>query len=902
MGRILKAAAHILCGVSLIAISPVKSIAVDAKSSEFSNFSQNRSLAKGSVTPAAAATKLHDIRTGIHSDFTRIVFDSDGARPLSIEPAASNEIAIRYAQLEALCDPTCFSRSYPGAVAKVSHQREAAAGKISITLRQSDTRVKTSILSANPPQNGHYRFIMDFYPTPGPVIKPAEPPAANINQVKTNGNTAGILASAATVPPSPVKKTGPGKAEQSRKIRPLEATSKTTGLTAQLENTRPIEKSSNEESRPTQEIVPLEVPSRPRSAQAPMGLTPSGYTSRYFHAERPRLGLGLSYEFDEDRREGPDTDTKDRSQEFKERLAIETRGWAYHPALLKYTLRFEPEWSQSIEDPDAGSSDRDNVFLPGYFADATILDLKPYTFYLFGSRTESVLRSAFAASSDVTTDSYGGDVRLKYKILPTTFGYTHVDLDQSGFFDRQDVRDDFRLTARNLTGSSNTSLNAIYSDSEQTNEGDTTNLKTSNGTLQNIFDIAGNRKITLNSVLSYRLSDNDFTDSSGVRWNEFLDWRHTDKLRTNYNFTYDRSETGDFDREVTSLGAQLTHLLYENLTTTLGGFATFNDFSGGRENSYEPRLDLLYQRRIPWGNFSLNGGWNYRVTTREGGDTLVPVVDEPQTLTTGVVTLLDNDKVDLNSPIVVTDITGTRVFVEDQDYQLISRDSSVQIERTVFGDIVDGQTVLVDYFFFSDLAFDDALFSQTYGIQFFLWKALTLSYRFQTIDQDILSGPTPTNKVDDTTHAAEIQYDVKWSNTQLIFEDIDSSSRVSSRRWRAQQTFTFRPWRPLFFNLRGFYQQTEFKDRDDTEDFYGLRSRLVWTPARWSRFELEGFHDKVSGDTQERTQTGFNADLNLNYRIWNGNISYDFLKTEDEDSDEKRIKQTLLFEIVRILW
>ena len=223
----------------------------------------------------------------------------------------------------------------------------------------------------------------DFYPSPGPVIKPTEPPAADINRGKTNGDTAGILASAATLPPNPGKKTVPGKHEQSRKISPFKVPSQSAEVSAQLENTRPIEKSSSEESIQTQQIIPLEVPSRPASAQAPMGLSPLGYNSPYFHMERPRLGLGLAYIFDEDRREGQDTDTKDQTHEFKERLAIETRGWAYHPALLKYTLRFEPEWSQSIEKREPGENFRDNVFLPGYFADATILDAKPYTFYLF---------------------------------------------------------------------------------------------------------------------------------------------------------------------------------------------------------------------------------------------------------------------------------------------------------------------------------------------------------------------------------------------------------------------------------------------------------------------------------------------------------------------------------------
>jgi len=265
------------------------------------------------------------------------------------------------------------------------------------------------------------------------------------------------------------------------------------------------------------------------------------------------------------------------------------------------------------------------------------------------------------------------------------------------------------------------------------------------------------------------------------------------------------------------------------------------------------------------------------------------------------VTLLDNEKVDLDS-ILVTNVAGTIVYRENVDYTLEEIDSSVRISRTVLGAIANGQTVLVDYRYLRDPAFDDTLFGQTYGIQLHLWKAFRLSYRFFKLDQDIVSGTPPENRIDDTAHTAQLQYDLGWTNTLLSFEDTDRKSGVSLRRWRAQENLRFSPWRPLFFSIKGFYQQTEFKDSNDTEDFYGLRTIINWTPARWSRFELEGFHERISGDREDKLQTGLNASLKMSYRIWNGNISYGYLETEDKNSGQKITEQTLLFEIIRLLW
>ena len=154
----------------------------------------------------------------------------------------------------------------------------------------------------------------------------------------------------------------------------------------------------------------------------------------------------------------------------------------------------------------------------------------------FASRREVKVRGAFATPSDTIIDTYGGDLRLKYKIAPTLFRYTHTDTDQSGFIDSDGDRDDYILTSRHVTANSITNLNSLYSDDTRTSEGSTTRLKTYTGDLGNDWDIAGDRSKRLFSDLSYRWSESDSDETSNLRFSENLFWRHSVRLNTNYLF------------------------------------------------------------------------------------------------------------------------------------------------------------------------------------------------------------------------------------------------------------------------------------------------------------------------------------------------------------------------------
>jgi hypothetical protein len=619
------------------------------------------------------------------------------------------------------------------------------------------------------------------------------------------------------------------------------------------------------------------------------------WARRFFFIERPKLGLNLSYEFETEKRTGQDIDTVNTSQEFREGFNIQTKGWVYHPSLLTFNLGVQPRLTQTIEGDSGGKP-----FLQGYSLDATLLQAKPYTLHLFGRRYEDLLRSAFARRSDSEVDTYGANMRLKYKVLPTTVSYIHRSVTQRGFFDSDEDSDNLRISMRHQKENSDTRLNANYNDTERTVSGTTTKTENSNSYIQNTYNITGDRRVVLDSLLSYRSTETGSIDTSNLRLYQYLEWRPRENLRSNYQVTYEDNKTGDFDRETTSFDALLTHLLYENLTTTVAGHGSLSDFTGGSEDIYWGNLDFLYRRRIAWGELSLNAGWKYQITKRGLTDNDIQVIDEPHVLIDTEVTLLDNQNVDV-STIVITDIARTIVYVENVDYEIFPRDSFTQIRRIPGGGIADGQTVLVSYTYFTT-EFDDSIFSQSYGIAFNLWSALELYYEFFHAKQDILSGTSATEPIDDNVHIAGMRLGWKWTDTTFQYEDTNVTTGISTETWRAIETLTFRPARQLFVKLSGYYGNRKFKDTADTEKFYGWSSNIDWLIKRWCKLGVEGFQTVVSGKSEETTNTQISTILEFSYGIWRGKIEYDLIDENDTISDQRRTNHYVLVEFVRALW
>ena len=634
----------------------------------------------------------------------------------------------------------------------------------------------------------------------------------------------------------------------------------------------------------------------------------------YFAMERPRLGFRFRYEFESEKRRSPNVagsnqDRDDITHEFRESLNISTKGWVYHPYLVTFRLSFAPEFRQRLQEQTRDNeteSDTTNDLFMAYDVEATFLEKKPYTLDLFGHRDENSVRSAFSERTEKRLDRYGGRFSLKYPVLPVIFGYTHTDAKETGFFSSKGDNDTYTFTANKGTKNTRTSLSASYSDTNRTSSGGSkSETKNTNVDFRNNFNITADRRVNLRSNALYRRTESTQSNSITDRDDKFftvsenLDWQHRENLRSNYTFDYDRNDSENFTRERIIGSASLSHRLYENLDTSILGRAAFEDFTGGERNSYVGSLNFHYRRSIPWGKLGIRVGHSYDYTTRKDNQDPIQILDESHVLQDGVVTQLDNPNVILDT-IEVTDVTNTIIYVEGQDYTIEVDDSFVRIIRTTFGSIQNGQPVLVDYVFIPDPPYDDGVFGQRYGIDLSLWSVLTLNYNFLRRQQDILSGPTPTNTIDDTVHTAEMRLDWRWTETRLTFEDEDRSSGISSRAWTARETLRFRPARQVSLSFSGFYGRREFFDRDQTEENYTLEGDIAWSPRRQLRFTLRGFGGINSGTSQDTEKIGAAADVDWAFRIWRGRIRYTFSDENDKLNQDRRKIHYLLFEFIRI--
>jgi hypothetical protein len=623
---------------------------------------------------------------------------------------------------------------------------------------------------------------------------------------------------------------------------------------------------------------------------------------RYYFIKRPAVGGQLTYEFKNNSQTSNGTTGTETSHKFKEKISIQTSGWVYSPALMKYSLMIEPELIQSQEDPIQGETVRTSSFAPDYTMTATFLEAKPYTLNIFGNRHQVSEWAAFSGSSDSTTHSYGANGRLKYKTLPTTLGYSHTETDQTGFYASNDIHDDFNLSSEHQTERSNTHLTSIYSEDKRNSENLTNQIKSFNNNLFNTYRVTEDNKVILDSAMTYSTQESGWYDTQNINVREHLGWRHNPKLQSNYSASHARQESGNFSSDMTTLDAGLTHLLYENLTTNVGNRFSQNAYSDSTETATVGFLNFFYSRPLSWTTLGLNSGWDYRYTDRSGfTSTEALVTNETHMLSLSKEIYLNHYNVNLDS-IIVTNSSGTIIYIANIDYTVEKINGYVRIRRVPFGSITDGQTTAITYRYQRDSAYNDAVFTGNYGFNFDLWHDWRFSYNLTRITQNILSGEAPQNLIDDTIQRTDIRYDIGWSTTSVSYEDNDRLSSPAYTRREIQEALSFRPRLQFGLSLRGYLGQTNYKDHDETDDFYGGIASFDWILNRQSKFRLEGFYDKTTGKFEETENTGLKAGFEFRYRIWTTRLSYQITDQNYISSNFQRTEQLARVEFIRAIW
>ena len=811
----------------------------------------------------AQAADLKNIRVGEHGSFTRVVFEFEGTlrstEPTTIGRGIFNVI---FFDMTTALPRQILNKATKG-IQSVELIQEKSRLTANITLSFPDFKLKTFSLS-NPD-----RFIIDAYRMSSPP-KTSEADSLQAGPLDTAPDTEESL----HAEPDTEK---PLNAEPDKVVL-----TESTG-TDQMIRTK---KSSIDENYNVQ----------------------NAQKDRFFFIQRPKLGLRGYYKLVDEERQNIYNETKTTNEKFRESMTVATNGWVYHPNLMEFHLSLEPEWQQETFRQNETainptySYDKDTSIL-AFDVGTTLLKHKPLSLNIFADRKTGQIDPTNAPDSDIESETYGTQLNFNNSTLPVSVALTHRKIDQTGFYQSNEDRDEAQVRIQHNAKKSVTQLNMLYNNSETTRTTFETidiSSKTMNTELTNAYFITDDNRVRLDSRIYNMQADYNELDQNNWILSENLYWEHSKNLLTRYRADYSRREFSSSANEETRLSAALTHHLHDQLTTDLGAAAAFNKFDSGSEDLYKSNLGFLYRRPIDWGSVELGAAYDYGITKRSGTPKIIST-DESLTLSTGTETFLEKENVDLGS-IVVTDSAGTTVYTETIDYQISTVGSLVRISRTLTGNIANGQQVTVHYNYRIDTAYDDSRFGQKYRLSLALWSFLNLAYSHCRIDQQIQSGEPPNDPLHDTSDTVRLSFVTKWSDTQFLYDRQDRSNDNSSVTRSITERITLRLARNFSLNLSGDIGDRDFPDINEEERFYSLGTTIGWTPKSWCNFSLIGLHNSISGDHRDELDKEFATTVTLRYGVWTCSLAYSLRDQDIKMYGNSLWRQEVIFQLTRHLW
>ncbi len=653
--------------------------------------------------------------------------------------------------------------------------------------------------------------------------------------------------------------------------------------------------------RPTTPVAPDE----PRRSYVWNERAPRSQVRRYFMIDPPAVGALLRYQMNQDERTVRGTKSVDNSHTVTERIDLSSKGYIYHPALLQFRLKFSPEFMQTTQSTSDTSGNRTvsgNSFSPNYQVNATILSQKPYSLTAFSQHLEAQSWATYTGITKTASDAYGADLSLKYRLLPTTLGFSSSRSEQSGTYSGSSDWQEFHLFSNHSGESGESNLSSTYSINRQVTDNIPAEITTFNNRFSNQYKVTKDGRIRLDSNLQFMHQDANALKTDSLFLNEQLSWQHLKNLQSQYQYSFRQINTQGTENRANTLDARLTHKLYENLTSTAGLASSLSETGNSSEKTATGLLNTVYQRKLSsWGKLNLAAGVTPRYSTRTGSSATMQVSNEGHSLSSATDSFLAQPDVDLGS-IVVTNSGGTLIYVENIDYRLDLVRSTVRISRLPLGAISDGQLVMVSYRYTRSAGYDDLLLTQSYSVGVELFNALTVSYRYTKADQTLLAGPAPDRLSNSEVHLATISLDEGWGDSGFTYEDAKDTSDLSYTRWEVSQGFKMRYGNWFQSLMRGYYGQTSYRITTDHKNSYGGTFNLNWSPRNWCKVSLEGFLDRIDGSQQNTLNVGSRAGVEASYRLWTARIGYKYISQDDRMSDFNRTVQMLQFELSRAVW
>jgi len=615
-------------------------------------------------------------------------------------------------------------------------------------------------------------------------------------------------------------------------------------------------------------------------------IAPDTLAQGIFHLNRLRGALVFSFDFFRSQGEGSE-DAQEYT--FEEQLSIRESGYVLHPGILTFDVDINPVFSQQSFKGETGDVDSNARFL-NYSVNLGILQAKPANLRIHGRRNSGTLTSSLGNQTEFKSDTFGVDGTYTNPYFPLNMSYSKRFMEQtetsgptSAAFERDEIEESISFSGR--SSKMDLSLERIEFEDLKKNRRSISDLARFSHRL-----LRWGKGSSLDYNIDYRNREG-FRPSQRLAFNEQLHLQHTKNLYTTYSHNY-TSTVRERDTKSNFGNFSLNHRLYQNLNTMLNLSGSAIDSESNRQLSYGGRLNLSYSKKLPWkGRFTAGAGGAYRIEENENPGALFEVVDEEHKVNSTRIFFLKQRFIVIDS-VVITNPDETVVYIQGQDYDIVSSGSLTEIRILTGGTIRVGDVLKVDYIYESTpaLKFSSTTYNYTTGLSFG-W--VYLYYSLSRSDQDLLDGRSDSQLLSDETSTTGAEFKFQGPRYRLTLtaekesrktESIKSDaiflrqsyqhtfSRKISLSFNANQTFvdsetsesaTFSEdlsinWRPkpnLFLELNAEMWQREEREEDNKseERFWAVGPKLRYFVGRveinseFSHLEWNG----ASGDRDE---------------------------------------------------
>ena len=407
----------------------------------------------------------------------------------------------------------------------------------------------------------------------------------------------------------------------------------------------------------------------------------------------PRLRLGFEWRDESRRTDFNQLDQQERT--FREDLLLRTRGYAYHPRFLDFTASAAVGLEQTDVETTGDVTQRSlNGSNLAYDLPTRWFKEHPYPATIYGTRNEARARQTLFRTTEALVTETGAEATARDWWIPSSFRFRDYDYDGRGADTNKEHRTGVEVEGTRSAEGSTYQYALRYSDVDLISSD--RQFEDFEGYLSGSWRLGQNDNNRASTSVRQRSQRGDI-DTDSLQASAAADFELSETVNTSTRIEQlDFSADGSGTNRTSRIDSSATHRLYDSLVSQAGVNALRNAFEGGVIERYGGNVDLRYRKDIGFGRLELGYRFDWYLQDEQSASQPILVLDEPQLVTVGVPIVLDNFGAD-PATVVVTDSTGLILYLEPQDYTLALTQGRVELTISLGGNIVPGQTLLIDY-------------------------------------------------------------------------------------------------------------------------------------------------------------------------------------------------------------